>query len=180
MADNDISVLDTLTDKQREVLDLLIEHKTSKEIARELGISPHTVDQRVQFAKEKLGVDSRSEAAVEYRRLMQLCRPQTQAAPEPLDQGTHEGSRSAENANSTDLAAQWVGDPLITLTPPEGGRPDKKVGEGAGFRVVPEMFEGRYGTMMRLGAIVVTTVLLLFIALGGVAIFDSLSRGFAG
>ena len=33
-----------LTAKQREVLDLLIEHKTSKEIARELGISPHTVD----------------------------------------------------------------------------------------------------------------------------------------
>src|SRR6478752_3465006 len=50
-----------LTAKQREVLDLLIEHKTSKEIARELGISPHTVDQRIQFAKEKLGASSRSE-----------------------------------------------------------------------------------------------------------------------
>lgn len=37
-------LLDQLTAKQREVLDLLIEHKTSKEISRQLGISPHTVD----------------------------------------------------------------------------------------------------------------------------------------
>src|SRR6185503_13939202 len=59
-----------LTAKQREVLDLLIEHKTSKEIARLLGISPHTVDQRIFFAREKLGVTSRGEVAVAYRRLV--------------------------------------------------------------------------------------------------------------
>src|SRR6187455_753788 len=59
-----------LTTKQREVLDLLIEHKTSKQIARQLGISPHTVDQRIFFAKEKLGAGSRSEVAVAYRRLL--------------------------------------------------------------------------------------------------------------
>src|SRR5690606_1762496 len=62
-----------LTPKQREVLDLLIEHKTSKEIGRELGISPHTVDQRIQFAKEKLGASSRSEVAQLYRRLVEIC-----------------------------------------------------------------------------------------------------------
>ena len=62
-----------LTAKQREVLDLLIEHKTSKEIARQLGISPHTVDQRIQFAKEKLGASSRSEVAQLYRRLIEIC-----------------------------------------------------------------------------------------------------------
>ncbi len=71
-----------LTAKQREVLDLLIEHKTSKEIARHLRISPHTVDQRIQFAKEKLGASSRNEAAAVYRRLVELC-----------GQLTHEESR---------------------------------------------------------------------------------------
>src|SRR5690242_15958530 len=60
-----------LTAKQREVMDLLIQHKTSKEIARRLSISPHTVDQRIQFAKEKLGANTRSEAAVAYRRLVE-------------------------------------------------------------------------------------------------------------
>lgn len=34
--------LDALTEKQREVLELLMEHKTSKEISRLIGISPHT------------------------------------------------------------------------------------------------------------------------------------------
>lgn len=40
-----------LTAKQREVLDLLIQHMTSKEISRQLGISPHTVDQRIMLAR---------------------------------------------------------------------------------------------------------------------------------
>ena len=70
--DNGHAGLSGLTDKQREVLDLLIEHKTSKEIARLLGISPHTVDQRIFFAKEKLGAASRNEAAAAYRRLVDV------------------------------------------------------------------------------------------------------------
>src|SRR6478736_5066616 len=82
-----------LTGKQREVLDLLIEHKTSKEIARQLGISPHTVDQRIQFAKEKLGANSRSEVAQLYRRLVEICGQLTYensgiaVSPELIDNG---------------------------------------------------------------------------------------------
>jgi hypothetical protein len=38
-------------------------HKSSKMIARELGISPHTVDQRLKVAMRKLEVASRREAA---------------------------------------------------------------------------------------------------------------------
>lgn len=52
-----------LTAKQCEVLDLLIEHQTSKEISRKLGISPHTVDQRIMLARAKLNVGTRSEVA---------------------------------------------------------------------------------------------------------------------
>lgn len=65
-------ILNSLTEKQREVLDRLIQHKTSKEIARELGISPHTVDQRIQFSKKKLNVGSRREAAERYRELNRI------------------------------------------------------------------------------------------------------------
>jgi DNA-binding CsgD family transcriptional regulator len=179
MSGNDITILDTLTAKQREVLDLLMQHKTSKEIARELRISSHTVDQRIQFAKEKLGARSRSEAAVEYRRLVQLCQPLSGEAPNPTEQGTNEKSGVVEPAVLHDLSAQQHGADLIAITHPQVGKPEEKVGEGSGYRVVPEMFEGRNGTLMRLGAIVLMTVLLLFIVLGGVAIFDHLSRGFA-
>lgn len=60
-----------LTDKQRACLDLLIEHKTSKEIARLLDISKHTVDQRLTTARDVLGAADRNETAVIYRRLKQ-------------------------------------------------------------------------------------------------------------
>ena len=60
-----------LTEKQRACLDLLIEHKTSKEIARLLDISKHTVDQRLTTARDVLGAGDRNEAAFIYGRLKQ-------------------------------------------------------------------------------------------------------------
>ncbi len=62
--------LSMLSDKQREVLDLVLEHKSSKEIARTLQISPYTVDQRVAAARQKLGVSTRGELARIYSRLL--------------------------------------------------------------------------------------------------------------
>jgi DNA-binding CsgD family transcriptional regulator len=61
-----------LTEKQRACLDLLIERKTSKEIARILGISKPTVDQRITAARIILGAANRDEAALIYARLKQL------------------------------------------------------------------------------------------------------------
>ncbi|UUR07609.1 helix-turn-helix domain-containing protein [Sphingomonas glaciei] len=48
---------------QLEVLRLVNRHLSSKEIAAQLGISSHTVDQRVRGAIRILGVSRRSEAA---------------------------------------------------------------------------------------------------------------------
>ncbi len=59
--------IEQLTAKQRACLDLVDDHATSKEIARELGISRHTVDARLRAAIQILGVSSRREAAVIYR-----------------------------------------------------------------------------------------------------------------
>lgn len=52
-----------LTAAQLDVLELVALRRTSKEIARALGISPVTVDQRVKRAQAVLGVSSRSDAA---------------------------------------------------------------------------------------------------------------------
>jgi DNA-binding CsgD family transcriptional regulator len=62
-----------LTEKQRVCLDLLIEHKTSKEIARLLDISKHTVDQRLTTARVTLGASDRNALAFTYQRLKQTC-----------------------------------------------------------------------------------------------------------
>ena len=62
---------------QLDCLRLVNEHLSSKEIATELDISPHTVDQRIRGALHILGVERRSQAARvvaqyggEYQRLI--------------------------------------------------------------------------------------------------------------
>ena len=60
----DISALVmALTDGQRDCLRLVYNHMKSKDIARVLGVSPHTVDMRLRTAMRTLGVGSRIEAA---------------------------------------------------------------------------------------------------------------------
>src|SRR5688572_5706271 len=57
------SAVARLSQGQIECLLLVDRHHSSKEIAVRLGISPHTVDQRIRGALEKLGVERRGEAA---------------------------------------------------------------------------------------------------------------------
>ena len=52
-----------LTQGQLDCLRLVAQHLSSKEIAAELGISPHTVDQRIRQSLHTLGVSRRSHAA---------------------------------------------------------------------------------------------------------------------
>ena len=66
-----------LSSGQLDCLRLADQHLSSKEIAAELGISPHTVDQRIRGAIHTLGVERRSQAARivaryggEYQRLI--------------------------------------------------------------------------------------------------------------
>lgn len=62
-----ITGVDTLTDKERETLRLLLRGHDAKSSARELGLSVHTVNERLRDARRKLGVTSSREAA---RRLL--------------------------------------------------------------------------------------------------------------
>jgi DNA-binding CsgD family transcriptional regulator len=55
--------LPELTEGQKACLRLVDDHHTSKEIARKLGISPFTVDQRLDAARRKLKAASRKDAA---------------------------------------------------------------------------------------------------------------------
>ncbi|ATW03861.1 LuxR C-terminal-related transcriptional regulator [Sphingorhabdus sp. YGSMI21] len=61
-----LSNIDRLNDGQRDCLRLVLAHLNSKEIARELGVSPHTVDQRLRTAMRILNVQSRFEAARKF------------------------------------------------------------------------------------------------------------------
>lgn len=188
-------LLDALTDKQREVLDLLIQHKTSKEISRDLGISPHTVDQRIMLARAKLNVSSRGEVAQEYRRL--LAQVGARGGEESVD--------TSSPARHEVVSPTLYGQPVYRFSnlapvPPIGHqseRDDMAIGRPAAVRgtghtsngvsgdralaepyyhVLPEMFDGPYGTLMRLGAIALITMVLILIVLGGLTMFTQLSR----
>ena len=166
--DDDSDGLGGLTDKQREVLDLLIEHKTSKEIARLLGISPHTVDQRIFFAKEKLGAASRNEAAATYRRLVAIS-----------GRTTYEKTRIAGPAPSPQTIPGLLAGQVLAFRRQEMPQPEGPALE-LDFRVVPEWFDGRYGTLVRLGVIIAIAVFLVILVLGGLAILSQLSEMLAG
>lgn len=153
--------LDALTQKQREVLDLLVQFKTSKEIAIVLGVSPHTVDQRIQYAKRVFGVEARSELAQRYR-----------AALQTYGRMTYEDSHVPNSDPPEQIAEQ---DNLPNPIAPNATNDVDAMRTNAGRSVVPELFEGRNGVLFRLGAIAMTAFLLVMVALGGIAIFSVVS-----
>ena len=55
--------IEKLSAAQVETLQHVYAHRSSKEIARIMGVSPHTVDERLRRAIRILGVQSRVEAA---------------------------------------------------------------------------------------------------------------------
>ena len=57
------TVLDQLTEAQRECLRLVYAHHSSKEIAEIVGVSPSAIDKRIERAVQMLGVSSRFAAA---------------------------------------------------------------------------------------------------------------------
>ena len=75
----DIRPVDRLTKGQADCLRLVVQHLSSKEIALHLGISPHTVDQRIRGALQTLGVERRSQAA-----RMLIEGDQRSGGPQPL------------------------------------------------------------------------------------------------
>ena len=58
-----------LTKREKEVFTLLINNKTTKEIANELGISEKTVRNHISNTMQKLGVKGRAQAVVELLRM---------------------------------------------------------------------------------------------------------------
>lgn len=74
-----MSAVAALSDLDREILRLVAEGRTSKEIGRALDRSHYTIDDRLKQVCRLLGADSRAQAAVMLLR--------EEAAAPPLDLG---------------------------------------------------------------------------------------------
>ncbi|NYH95364.1 helix-turn-helix domain-containing protein [Novosphingobium marinum] len=161
--------LDALTAKQREVLDLLIEHKTSKQISRILGISPHTVDQRVKLAKAKFGLGNRAELARTYRELVEsetvLSGDFVYGSPDVAH-----SSAFADSAGQDDASFEQgliVRNPIEQDSAPRPEDPN---------RIVPEWLGGGHGWLFRLGLIAAIAFVLVLTGAGTAAIYESVSQ----
>jgi len=142
-----------LSDGQRQCLALVDQHLSSKEIALKLGISPHTVDQRVRQSLHILRVDKRGEAArmvastmrtsddPAYQRLIHQP-PYIDDAPTP---GHQEGAvshqiRHADRAGETSLVGieteQRPADRWASLPLPFATRSNPRNEMSVGFRLL--------------------------------------------
>lgn len=99
-----------LTEGQLKCLRLVDQHLSSKEIAVELGISPHTVDQRIRQALQVLGVTRRAQAA---RIVSQHCEPyqrlihQTPYIEAPAAPGEQVGAVSNQIRHADRAGEAW-------------------------------------------------------------------------
>lgn len=61
-----------LTKREKEIFELLINHYTTRDIAKKLGISEKTVRNHISNVIQKLGVTSRIQAVLELIKLNEL------------------------------------------------------------------------------------------------------------
>lgn len=61
-----------LTIREKEVFDLLVLNKSTKDISEELNISEKTVRNHISNAMQKLGVKGRAQAVVELIKLGEI------------------------------------------------------------------------------------------------------------
>ena len=61
-----------LTGREKEIFNLLIKNKSTKEIANELGISEKTVRNHIYNTMQKLGVKGRAGAVIELIKLKEI------------------------------------------------------------------------------------------------------------
>jgi len=65
--DKQETLFDALTGKQREVLELLVDNRTTKEIAGIFDVSESAINQRIDTLRQRLGGITRGELARRYR-----------------------------------------------------------------------------------------------------------------
>ncbi len=65
--------LDRLTKRQTAVMELAAQHKSNKLIARELDISPSTVEQRIAYVRDKLETTDRNSSIRRFVELRSIC-----------------------------------------------------------------------------------------------------------
>lgn len=160
-------LLENLTAKQVEVLDLLIMHRTTKEIARQLSIAPNTVDQRINAVREKWSTFNRKDTARRYAQLLEQCGKTTYELSR-VDDGRADG-----DDHDQDLPV----DPVFILSDASGpGRPSDWFDDLDVGPTGLEAFDARFGRVGRVAAIFVLALVMAMTLASSLAIAEALGR----
>lgn len=162
-----MQLLDGLTPKQIEVLELLAAHRTTKEIARELDIAPNTVDQRINAVREKWGTTNRKDTVRRYTQLLELCGKTTYGLSR-LDPGA-----PGAEYDGQDLPA----DPLFVLSDASAfSRHQEWFDQPETAPTGLEAFDTRFGRGGRVAAVLVLALILAMTLASSLAIAEVLAR----
>lgn len=160
------AALARLTQKEREVLELVHARLSSKEIGLRLTLSRKSVDQRLDNARAKLGTSTRMAAARRYAELVGT--PELfPYAPFPVPESSSEGS---EPARVPADATYTLGDSM-SFAP-------KLPWDRAQSPSAPEFWALRLSALPRLVLILAGAVGLLVFVLLGLSISEGISELF--
>ena len=156
-------VIESLTEKQTEVLELLVQHNTTKQIARQLGISPSTVDQRILAVRDKWGTIDRNETARYYAHFLEMCgkSPCGFSQVELASRGEHEPHRELPRSPIFEVADVHASGPWFET-------------ETRGW--VLEAFDARFGKFGRIVAIVVLAMAIAVTVVASLAMAQALGK----
>jgi biotin operon repressor len=110
------STFAALTRKQHEVLALVADNRTSKEIAAELGISESAVNQRIETVRSRLGGLPRAKMARDYRAFVATPEGETTCKQIPWQTIQLPGAGGVDQAMGVDS----VSAPALGRLGPEG------------------------------------------------------------
>lgn len=160
-------MLELLTPKHREVLDLINEHNSNKEVARRLRVAPTTVEYRLKSVRKLWNTDNRNATMRLYNELLTARdAPQgdleVRAVSAVLQlSGPHlspsQTGRPGASETSTDLRSQVKGDPSVHV-----------------FRL--ENFDASFGIAGRAVLILLIAFVIVMIGAGTLFIAQTLSR----
>jgi len=157
-----------LTPKQHEVLRLVAENRTSKEIAWDLGISESAVNQRIEGVRSRTGSPPRAELARTYR----LYLYELQAACSPLPDKNFQLSDGADTAASTgqdERLDQFGLADALTFNVAAPWQAERRL------RIVPEVLDGANAGLSRTAAMVAIALGMLLLAMVGLGVVRALS-----
>jgi DNA-binding CsgD family transcriptional regulator len=143
-----------LTERQEQVLALIDQRLTIKEIASELGISENRVNQHIEALKRRLGVNSLRELAARYR---------DQGAPAtPIPSRIPSGGKSQLSDRDGVRSTQGrAADGRLVLADVQTFSVEAPWSKASEPRVVPPMLDGNHAILLRLAMIAALVIGIL-------------------